>query len=119
MQSGSSLSYSQRSSCLKFFRKIYQEEGVKGLYRVGWRQGLHRAFEGGGVTQGDGCQTRSVVPVRDVCVHPASPCAPLQGVGPTVQRAAVLAGVLLPSYDLCKKTFLGWGLDDRITAQFM
>lgn len=74
MQSGSSLSYSQRSSCLRFFRKIYQEEGVKGLYR---------------------------------------------GVGPTVQRAAVLAGVLLPSYDLCKKTFLGWGLDDRITAHFM
>lgn len=53
------------------------------------------------------------------CVHPSSPCNPLQGVGPTVQRAAVLAGVLLPSYDLCKKTFLGWGLDDRITAHFM
>lgn len=32
-----------------------------------------------------------------------------QGVGPTSQRAGVVAGVLLPSYDFFKKTLLQSG----------
>ena len=35
MQSGTSGSYSSRKSCLKFFRDMYKEEGLRGLYRVG------------------------------------------------------------------------------------
>ena len=34
MQSGTMESYSKRKSCAKFFRQIYREEGVRGLYRV-------------------------------------------------------------------------------------
>lgn len=33
-----------------------------------------------------------------------------RGVGPTAQRAATVAGVELPAYDLCKKTFINWGI---------
>lgn len=34
MQSASDLVYSQRQGCAKFFRQIYEEEGLHGLYRV-------------------------------------------------------------------------------------
>ena len=34
MQSGTMESYTKRKSCAKFFRQIYREEGVRGLYRV-------------------------------------------------------------------------------------
>lgn len=34
MQSASDLVYSQRRSCANFFRQIYKEEGIHGLYRV-------------------------------------------------------------------------------------
>ena len=34
MQSGTLESFSKRQSCAKFFRQIYSEEGVRGLYRV-------------------------------------------------------------------------------------
>lgn len=33
-----------------------------------------------------------------------------QGVGPTAQRAAIVAGVELPAYDLCKKHIVQSGL---------
>ena len=36
-------------------------------------------------------------------------CYP-QGVGPTAQRAAVIAGVLLPTYDLVKHHILHTGI---------
>lgn len=35
-----------------------------------------------------------------------------QGVGPTAQRAAVIAGVELPVYDWCKKMILDYKLMD-------
>ena len=34
MQSASDVAYSRRKSCAKFFRQIYREEGLHGLYRV-------------------------------------------------------------------------------------
>ncbi len=34
MQSGTIVSYSSRKSCLRHFHQIYQEEGLRGLYRV-------------------------------------------------------------------------------------
>jgi len=74
MQSGTMESYTKRKSCAKFFRQIYREEGVRGLYR---------------------------------------------GVGPTAQCAAVIAGVLLPSYDFFKKLILDSGLlRDNISTHF-
>jgi len=39
-----------------------------------------------------------------------------QGVGPTAQRAAVIAGVLLPSYDYFKKAILDYNLMADNTA---
>lgn len=43
-----------------------------------------------------------------------------RGVIPTMQRAAIVAGVLLPSYDLSKKALLDTGLlDDRVHTHFM
>ena len=43
-----------------------------------------------------------------------------QGVGPTAQRAAVIAGVLLPSYDFFKKLILDSGLlRDNIATHFL
>ena len=42
-----------------------------------------------------------------------------QGVGPTAQRAAVLAGVLLPSYDFFKKALLDSSfMSDNMTTHF-
>ncbi|XP_064393946.1 kidney mitochondrial carrier protein 1-like isoform X1 [Halichondria panicea] len=74
MQSGTDQSYSQRTSVVRFFKQIYSEEGIRGLYR---------------------------------------------GVGPTAQRAAVVAGVLLPSYDYFKKAILDYGLmADNISTHF-
>ena len=56
---------------------------------------------------------------------PSSPLPPplslplSQGVGPTAQRAAVIAGVLLPSYDFFKKLILDSGLlRDNIATHF-
>lgn len=75
MQSGTSGTVIVRQSCLKSFRQIYSEEGLRGLYR---------------------------------------------GVGPTTQRAAVLVGVLLPSYDYSKKILLeSWGREDDSTTHFV
>ncbi len=34
MQSGTDQSYSQRTSVVRFFKQIYSEEGIRGLYRV-------------------------------------------------------------------------------------
>ena len=49
-----------------------------------------------------------------------SPPLPPQGVGPTTQRAAVIAGVLLPAYDFFKKGILDSNLlEDDITTHFM
>lgn len=72
MQSGTSGRVIVRQSCMKSFRQIYSEEGLRGLYR---------------------------------------------GVGPTTQRAAVLVGVLLPSYDYSKELLveLGGRSDDSTT----
>lgn len=75
MQSGTIVSYSSRKSCLRHFHQIYQEEGLRGLYR---------------------------------------------GVGPTTQRATVLAGVLLPAYDFFKKGILDHHLlGDNATTHFI
>lgn len=74
MQSGTSTVYNRRLSCAKYFRKIYSEEGWKGLYR---------------------------------------------GVVPTVQRAAIIAGVLLPAYDFFKKLILDNRLmEDSLETHF-
>ena len=109
MQSGTLESFSTRKSSAKFFRQIYSEEGVKGLYRV---SGGSAGVGGEGV-----CER----------VHP-SPLPSLlpslllssQGVGPTAQRAAVIAGVLLPSYDFFKKLILDSGLlRDNIATHFL
>ena len=43
----------------------------------------------------------------------------LQGVGPTAQRAAVVAGVELPAYDLCKKHIIRFGLGDTKETHFL
>ena len=50
----------------------------------------------------------------------SSPLPSSQGVGPTAQRAAVIAGVLLPSYDFFKKLILDSGLlRDNIATHFL
>ena len=103
MQSGTMESYSKRKSCAKFFRQIYREEG---LYRVS-----------------------EALPIGSFSMHlyssfppsslPSNRPSPLQGVGPTAQRAAVIAGVLLPSYDFFKKLILDSGLlRDGISTHF-
>ena len=44
----------------------------------------------------------------------------IQGVVPTAQRAAVIAGVLLPSYDFFKQTLLDYGvMGDTVTTHFV
>jgi len=42
----------------------------------------------------------------------------LQGVGPTAQRAAVIAAVELPVYDLCKHHLMGV-LGNHVSNHFM
>ncbi|XP_011406045.2 PREDICTED: kidney mitochondrial carrier protein 1-like [Amphimedon queenslandica] len=66
MQAATSIEYQRRQNVFLAFIKLYQSEGVKGLYR---------------------------------------------GVGPTSQRAAVVAGVLLPSYDFFKKILIQSGFE--------
>ena len=44
----------------------------------------------------------------------------IQGVVPTAQRAAVIAGVLLPSYDFFKQSLLDYGvMGDTVTTHFV
>ena len=116
-------------------------EGVRGLYRVSvggegvrWREIV------GDSTERVGCVFSNIM---KRCPHlpilpslsPSSPSSLLfifspplpspllrssQGVGPTAQRAAVIAGVLLPSYDFFKKLILDSGLlQDNIATHFL
>ena len=111
MQSGTLESFSTRKSSAKFFRQIYSEEGVRGLYRVS-------------VGSEDVC-VRVCVSVFTLLPSPLPSLLPSllpssQGVGPTAQRAAVIAGVLLPSYDFFKKLILDSGLlRDNIATHFL
>lgn len=85
MQSASDAAYTRRTSCAKFFKEIYREEGVHGLYRVSHWDWVLLHY------------TVSLSPLLS-----PSP----KGVVPTAHRAMVVAGVLLPSYDFFKDRFL-------------
>lgn len=90
-----------RGSVLLSFANMYREEGVRGLYRVS--PTMLPVFS-------DSKSGRATLP------HLPS----LQGVGPTMQRATVVAGVILPVYDLCKHHLLWRGaMPDALPAHFV
>ena len=65
------------------------------------------------------CMFKPVAHGVCVCVDASGTCVP-QGVGPTAQRAAVVAGVELPAYDLCKKHIIRSGfLGDTKETHFL
>ena len=70
MQSGTLESFSKRQSVAKFFRQIYSEEGVRGLYRVSVGG---EGCEAGGSVGGEGVRWRECGRVSvGECVHPSS-----------------------------------------------
>lgn len=78
------------------FQDVYQHEGICGLWRV--RKLININFN-----------NIYIILYTKVC---------MQGVGPTAQRAAIIAAVELPIYDYSKKKFMVL-LGDSISNHFV
>ena len=96
-----------QGSMMGNFINIYQQEGTRGLWKVG-------------------CRRQRVCVC--VCVHISSRCFTFppsslsfsQGVSLTAQRAAIVVGVELPAYDITKKHLIMSGhMGDTIYTHFL
>ncbi|XP_067109032.1 kidney mitochondrial carrier protein 1-like isoform X1 [Osmerus mordax] len=100
-----------QGSMMGNFISIYQQEGTRGLWKVGHRRAGERERE-------RVCLYKHLSSRCFTC--PPSSLSFSQGVSLTAQRAAIVVGVELPAYDITKKHLIMSGhMGDTIYTHFL